>query len=304
MAINYAESYQQALANAFPKALHFGALWRTDNASRYKKIDAKTVKIPVLDVTGRIDGNRSKITGPSVRHSLDWETKTLTQHRTWDTLVHPVDVNQTNMVLTITQITKTYNEQQKFKEMDCYTASKLYSNFIAQGGKANTKALTTDNVLAYIDAVMEAMDEAFVPVSGRILYVTPHINTLIKNAKNLSRVLGATESAIKRSIERVDELSIESVPSTLMKTLYDFTVGAEPAAAAEQIDMMFLHPDAVLPISTYATAMLSEPTALSEGKWVYFEEAFEDIFILNRRKDALAFHVTASSDETTGGSDE
>ena len=188
MVINYAESYQQALANAFPKALHFGALWRTENASKYKKIDAKTVKIPLLDVTGRVDGDRSKITGPSVRHSLDWESKNLEQHRTWDTLVHPVDVNQTNMVLTISQITKTYNEQQKFKEMDCYTSSKLYSNFIKQGGVANTKALTTENILAYIDEVMEAMDEAFVPASGRILYVTSHVNTLIKNAKNLSRV--------------------------------------------------------------------------------------------------------------------
>lgn len=304
MVINYAESYQQALANAFPKALHFGALWRTENASKYKKIDAKTVKIPLLDVTGRVDGDRSKITGPSVRHSLDWESKNLEQHRTWDTLVHPVDVNQTNMVLTISQITKTYNEQQKFKEMDCYTSSKLYSNFIKQGGVANTKALTTENILAYIDEVMEAMDEAFVPASGRILYVTSHVNTLIKNAKNLSRVLGATESVIKRTIERVDELSIERVPSSLMKTLYDFTVGAEPASNAAQIDMMFLHPDAVLPIQTYSTSMLTEPTALSEGKWVYFEESFEDIFILNKRKDALAFHVTENSDKTSGGSEE
>ncbi len=292
MAINYAESYQQALANAFPKALHFGALWRTENASKYKKIDAKTVKIPVLDVTGRVDGDRGKITGPSTRHSLDWESKTLTQHRKWDTLVHPVDVNQTNMVLTITQITKTYNEQQKFKEMDCYTSSKLYSNFTNQGGRASTQTLTKENILAYIDEVMEAMDEAFVPSSGRILYVTPHTNTLIKNAKDLQRMLGATESVIKRSINRVDELTIEVVPSKLMKTLYDFTVGAEPATSAAQINMMFLHPDAVLPISTYATAMLTEPTALSEGKWVYFEEAFEDIFILNQRKDAIAFHIT------------
>ena len=61
------------------------------------------------------------------------------------------------------------------------------------------------------------MDEAFVPSSGRILYVTPHTNTLIKNAKDLQRMLGATESVIKRSINRVDELTIEVVPSKLMK---------------------------------------------------------------------------------------
>ena len=295
MTINYAESYQQALANAFPKVLRFGALWRPENASKYKKIDAKTVKIPVLDATGRVEGSRNTITGPSVRHSLDWETKELTQHRKWDTLVHPVDINQTNMVLTITQITKTYNEQEKFKEMDCYTSSKIYSDFIAQGGKANKDALTEENILAYIDEVMQLQDEAFVPMSGRIMYVTPHVNKLIKNAKELNRSLNATDKSIKRTIERVDELFIESIPSTLMKTLYDFTVGAKPDESAQQIDVMFLHPDAILPIQTYSTAMLSEPNALSEGKWVYFEEAFEDLFILNKRKDALAFHVSGGA---------
>ena len=296
MAINYAESYQQALANAFPKVLRFGALWRPENASKYKKIDAKTVKIPVLAATGRVEGSRNTISGPSVRHSLEWETKTLTNHRKWDTLVHPADINQTNMVLTIQNITKTYNEQEKFKEMDCYTSSKIFSDFIAQGGTANTDTLTTENILAYIDEVMELMDEAFVPVSGRVMYVTSKVNTLIKNAKALARSLGATDSRIKRTIERVDELTIESIPSLLMKTLYDFTVGAKAAGSAKQIDTMFLHPDAVLPIQSYAAAMLSEPSAISEGKWVYFEEAFEDIFILNQRKDALAFHVSGGDE--------
>ena len=59
--------------------------------------------------------------------------------------------------------------------------------------------------------------------------------------------------------------------------------------------MMFLHPDAVLPISTYATAMLTEPTALSEGKWVYFEESYEDVFILNKKKKAICFNVQAAA---------
>ena len=28
------------------------------------------------------------------------------------------------------------------------------------------------------------------------------------------------------------------------------------------------------------------------GQYYYFEEAFEDVFILNQRADAIAFHVT------------
>lgn len=295
MPINYATQYQAALANAFPKVLHFGALWNVANAGKYKPVDAKTIKIPVLDVTGRVEGSRGSISAPSVRHSNDWETKTLINHRKWDTLVHPMDISQTNMVLTIQNITKSYNEQQKFREMDCYMSSKLYADFSGIGGVANSTALTKDSILAYIDSVMEAMDEAFVPSVGRTLYVTPQTNTLIKNAKEIQRYLSATESAVNRTINRVEDLMIEVIPSSMMKTAYDFTVGAVPATSASQIDMMFLHPDAILPVQTYSTAMLSEPSALSEGKYVYFEEAFEDVFILNKRKDALAFHTTAKA---------
>lgn len=290
---NYAVQYQQALANAFPKVLHFGALWRAANASKYKVVDAKTIKLPVLDTTGRVEGSRGTINGPSMRHSNDWETKELSNHRKWDTLVHPVDIQQTNMVLTIQNITKAYNEQQKFQEMDCYVSSKLYTDWEDVGGTANSDTLTKENILEYVDEEMERMDEAFVPRVGRILYVTPTAHKIIKNSQDLRRSLSATDRAVNRSIDRIDDLNIEVIPSALMKTLYDFTVGAKPATGAKQIDMMFLHPDAVLPVQQYAAVMLSEPSAVTEGKYVYFEEAFEDIFILNRRKDAMAFHVTA-----------
>lgn len=295
MTINYATQYQQALVNAFPKVLHFGALWNVANASKYKPVDAKTIKLPVLDTTGRVEGSRGSITGPSQRHSNDWETKELTNHRKWDTLVHPVDIQQSNMILTIQNITKTYNEQHKFKEMDCYVSSKLYSEWTQGGGTANSDALTIENIMEYIDEEMIRMDDAFVPMTGRILYVTPQSNKLIKNAKEIQRYLTATDKSISRSINRIDDLTIEPIPSALMKTLYDFTVSATPASGAKQIDMMFLHPDAVLPVQTYSTVMLTEPSAVTEGKYVYFEEAFEDIFILNRRKDAMAFHVTEAA---------
>lgn len=292
METNYATLYGQALANAFPKVLHFGRLWNLENRNRYKVVNAKTIAIPVIDVTGRVEGSRNTIVPPTQRHSNDWESKTLTNHRKWETFVHPVDIMQSNTVLTIQNITKTYNEQQKFREMDCYVASKLFGDWSDLGGAAAGDTLTVENILQYIDEVMEAMDEAFVPGVGRVLYVTPHVNTLIKNAKELTRYLSATDRGVNRTVNRIEDLEIEVVPSALMKTLYNFTVGAVPAAGAKQIDMMFLHPDAVLPVQTYSAAILSEPSALSENKYVYYEECFEDVFILNRRKDAIAFHVT------------
>ena len=112
--VNYAEQYARALAQNFPYVLNFGKLFNTPNNSIYKVIDAKTIKIPTISTTGRTDGNRDEITGFSRNVDNDWEVKTLANHREWDTLLHPQDVNQTNMVVSIQNATKVFNETQKF----------------------------------------------------------------------------------------------------------------------------------------------------------------------------------------------
>lgn len=293
---NFAQKYQDALAQAFPKVLHFGDLWNTANKATFKldEAHANVVYLPVLSTTGRVNGSRGTIKDASQRHSIEWEAKTLKNHRIWDTLVHPQDINQSNMVLTIQNITKVFNETQKFKEMDCYLASKLFTDWSAISGKtADTTALTAANILSYIDGVMQAMDEAEIPEEGRILYVTPQYNTLIKNAVELQRYLAAQDKDVMRTIKRIDDLIIKKVPSNRMKTAYDFTEGAVPGTSAKQIDMMFVHPLSVLPVTQYSQVLLDPPSATTNGHYFYFEESFEDVFILNQRADALAFHVTA-----------
>ncbi|MDO4778517.1 MAG: capsid protein [Tissierellia bacterium] len=295
-AVNYAEQYGKALAQAFPNVLHFGALYNTPNNSIYKVVDAKTIKIPVITTKGRKAGNRDTINGFTRNHDNDWELKTLTNHREWETMIHPQDVNQSNMVMSIQNATKVFNEEQKFPEMDCYTISKIHElkNGVDSGSDDNT-VLTVENVLQTIDKFMEQMDEANVPAAGRILYVTPKVKTLIKNAKDIMRTIdvNGNSGVIARNVSRIDELQIETVPSTLMKTVYNFDEGAKPGHSAKQINMFMIHPWAVLTPVSYAFAQMEEPSAHSKGKYLYFEESFEDVFILNKRSKAIAFNVEA-----------
>lgn len=295
-AVNYAEKYSQALAQAYPFVLYFGDLWNTENKGRYRVVDAKTIQIPVITTSGRIDGDRDTIGTFQRRHDNDWETKTLSNHRQWDTLVHPMDVNQSNMVMSIQNATKVYNETQKFPEMDAYTISKLHElKTAADSGSDNTTVLTIDNVLTVFDTAMEAMDEARVPQAGRILYVTPAVNTLLKNAKEVTRTINLNNNTgvMQRAVSRIDEVTIKVVPSELMKTAYDFTTGWKAGLSAKQINMFLVHPSSVLPIVSYSFAGMQEPSALTKGKHLYFEESFEDIFILNNRKAAMFFNVEA-----------
>lgn len=293
--VNYAEAYERALAQAYPNVLNFGELYNVSNNQVYKFVDAKTIHIPSISTTGRKNVNRDAIDGNFQRNvDNSFETKTLTFYREWSTSIDPADVLDTNMILTIQNATKVFNEEQKFPEKDAYTISKIYADWTAEGKAADTTALTVDNVLVVFDKLMEAMDEALVPSTGRLLYVTPAVKTLLKQASNigLSRDVNSNAHKIDRVVNRLDEVRLITVPSFLMKTAYDFTVGFEPSTTAKQINLFLVHPSAILTPNKYAFVGMEAPAAGTKGDYIYYEKEYADVFILNNRTGAIAFNIT------------
>ena len=295
-AVNYAESYERALAQAYPNVLNFGELYNASNNQVYKFVDAKTIHIPSVSVSGRTDVNRDVMNGQFTRNvDNNYETKTLSFYREWSTSIDPADVMDTNMVLTIQNATKVFNETQKFPEKDAYTISKIYADWVLEGKSADTTALDVDNVLVVFDKLMEAMDEALVPSTGRLLYVTPAVKTLLKQASQigLSRPVNTTgPNIINRVVDRLDEIKLITVPSFLMKTAYSFTTGFEPKQDAKQINMFLVHPSAILTPNKYAFVGMEAPAAGTKGDYIYYEKEYADVFILNNRTGAIAFNIT------------
>jgi len=306
--LNYATEYLSALEQEFPYVLYFGALFAAPNNGRFRWVNSRVIEIPHIETTGRVDGSRDTIGTRKRNYNNDWTPLTLENHRTWQTLVHPRDVDETNQVATIANITRVFNDTQKFPEMNAYLISKVFADWCGSGAGArtpDTTVLTDENVLEVFDQMMQEMDERRVPRQGRILYVTPEVRTLINNAKQIYRHidLNTASSAIKRGITSIDDVEIPaSVPPDMMKTLYDFTEGWAVDENAQQINMFLVHPQAVITPISYEFAQLDPPSAGSQGKWDYFEESFEDVFVLPHRKDAIAFNVkAATSNAGTGG---
>lgn len=293
--VNYATEYNAALAQAFPYVLNFGALYATPNNGRYRWVNSKTIEIPVISTTGRKDANRDAIGAMGRNWDNSWETKVLSNERQWDTLVHPMDIEQTNMVASISNITRVFNEEQKFPEMDAYLVSKVYADYIAAGGTPVTTVPDVDNILELFDSMMENMDEARVPPNGRILYATPEIRKILKNAAKIQRNIdvGTEGSTVNRAVNRLDEVEIVNVPSVLMGTVFDFSTGWAPGVGTKAIRMFLVHPLAVITPTTYDFASLDDPSATTQGKYAYYEESHEDVFILNNKKGAIEFNVEA-----------
>ena len=311
-AINYAKEYSRALAQKFPYVLNFGALYNTPNNGRYRWVNGKTIEIPSISTTGRVNGDRDSIRTAARNFDNAWEPKTLTNERKWSTLVHPMDIVQTNMVTTIANITQVMNEEQKFPEMDAYTVSKILADWKQTRDEEgnlrtpDTTALTKANVLSVFDALMLKMDNERVPANGRILYVTYEVKKLLQNAQidannTLGRSIDVTKNngTIDRQVSRLDEVQVIGVPATLMRSAYNFTEGWAPIAGSDQINMFLVHPLAVITPVSYSFAQLDAPSAGSEGKYVYYEESFEDVFILNKKAGAVQFNITQGSGTTT-----
>lgn len=294
--LNYAKEYSQALAQAYPYVLYFGALWSAVKPD-VKFLNNNTVILPSLSVKGRGNGDRDSIGTFSRNFNNAEETKVLKRHRTWDTLIHPRDIDETNHVASITNITRVMNEEQKFPEMDAEMITELYALKNAIEAVTPDDVLTLANVLTKFDAMMDKMDEARVPAAGRLLYADTYTKTLIDTAKEAARNLSATDTAVARSLDRIGEVEIIGVPTSVMKSKFIFkdTDGFEVASDAKDVKMLLVHPSAVIPVIAYDFAELGAPSSLSKGKWTYFEESFEDVFIFNKKHAGIQFYIEKSA---------
>lgn len=112
--VNYASEYSRLLAQAYPYLSYFGAIWASENSNRYKPGMGKTMYIPTLTVSGARAVNRDSIDGNFSRNwDNQWQAVELQMDREWDTLVDPMDIDETNEAASIANITRAFAELQK-----------------------------------------------------------------------------------------------------------------------------------------------------------------------------------------------
>ena len=112
--VNYAAEYSRALAQAYPYLSYFGAIWASPNSALYRPGMGKTMYIPTLTTSGARAVNRDQITGTFNRNwNNELQAVELQMDREWDTLVDPMDIDETNLVATIANITRAFTEFQK-----------------------------------------------------------------------------------------------------------------------------------------------------------------------------------------------
>ena len=181
---SYAEQFEQALQQKYAKELTSYALEQSN--PQVKFINAQTIKLPNITVSGYKDHNRSNMGFNTGSISNEWEPKKLAHDRDIEFALDPMDVDETNLVIEVANVQNVFETEQAIPERDSYRYSKLYSEakaYTANGAVIDTTTtLTPANILDWFDDQMEKMDDAGVPSEGRILYVIPSIHKMLKQA--------------------------------------------------------------------------------------------------------------------------
>ena len=112
--VNYAVEYAKELANAYPYLSYFNEIWNGPNSTKYKPVNGKTIMVPSMSTSGARAVDRDRIDGVFTRYwNNEFQPLTMRMDREWDTLVDPMDIQETNMVATIANITETFNQFQR-----------------------------------------------------------------------------------------------------------------------------------------------------------------------------------------------
>lgn len=292
--VNYVTRFEKDLRQKYSRELCTDGL-TTQNVSF---VNAKTIKIPYITLGGYKDHSRN---GGFNRQSAanEYMTKTLEHDRDVEFFVDAMDVDESNEALSAANITNVFEAEHAIPETDAYRISKLYSEFTDASGTVDNTKLTIENILTTFDKWMETMDDAEVPVDGRLLYVTPAINTLIKQADKITRMIDVSaQRGIDRRVRSLDEVTIKTVPSGRMKSSYDFTDGFTPAEDAVQVNMILVHPSAVIACDKHSYINLWAPGSHTQGDgYLYQNRKYGDLFVLDTRKDGIMINADAAPSE-------
>ena len=294
--LEYATIFSNVLRELYGQELTCNDLYQSN--SDIQIVNGKDIKIPKLSVSGYKDHTRGAGGFNSGTYSNGYETKTLDHDRDIEFAIDPMDVDETNLVVSIANIQKRFEKTQAIPELDCYTYSKLYSEAKRVGSIIKTSTLTAANVLSDFDDNLEAFSEAGVPLDRVIMYCTPKYNKLLKNAEGIQRTLEISSAkSIDRRVRSLDDIAkIKKVPSARLKTLFNFTNGCVADETAKQIDYILVDPEAQVSRNKYSYIKVFTPGTDSRtaDNYMYQNRRFNGTFGIDELlKDGIIIHAEA-----------
>ena len=230
MAINLVTTFKPLVDEKFTTASKKSLLTNTD----FDWTGAHTVKVYKISTSAMNDYGR---TGPAQGNwsrygavaSLDAVTEefTLKKDRSFTFAIDKLDTDETAQQLQAASALERQLREVVIPEVDAYTYGIMCAN---AGTVPAAKGLTATNIYAEILAGSEALDNAEVPETGRVLVVTPATYALMKKCKDITMETDiGNDLRLKGVIGILDGMTVQKIPANRLPAGFGFMI-AHPCA--------------------------------------------------------------------------
>ncbi len=203
------------------------------------------------------------------------EEFTLKKDRSFTFAIDKLDEDETKNVMQASAALARQVREVVVPEVDAYTYGVMCAN---AGIKPDAVTLTKDNIYGEIIKANNALDNANVPETSRIIIVTPDVYFLIKQSKDIIMETDiGSDMRLKGVVSNLDGAMIVKVPAARLPEKFGFMIAHYSATVAPtKLEEFKIHED---PIGISGT--------LVEGRINY------DAFVLDNKKDGIYYQVQA-----------
>ena len=162
------------------------------------------------------------------------EEFTLKKDRSFTFAIDKLDTDETAQQLQAASALARQNREVVIPEVDSYTYDVMCSK---AGHKPNAKALTASNIYTEILAASEALDNAEVPETGRVLVVTPSVYALMKQSTDIVMETDVgNDMRLRGVIAILDGAAVMKIPAVRLPTGFGFML-AHPVATVAPVKL-------------------------------------------------------------------
>lgn len=276
MAINLATKFLPYVDEKFSTESKKSILTNQD----FNWTGAKTVKVYKISTSDMNDYDRPGTGGNWSRYGqvngLDAVTEefTLKKDRSFTFAIDKLDSDETVRNLQAASALERQIREKVLPEVDAYVYGVMCEN---AGTKPAAKGLTKTDIYTDILAGNQALDNAEVPETGRILVVTPDVYVLLKQCKDITMETDiGNDLRIKGVIAMIDGAMVIKVPKNRLPEKFGFMI-AHPCAT-------------VAPTKLEDYKIHEDPPGISgslvEGRIAY------DAFVLENKAKAIYYQAT------------
>lgn len=223
--LQYAVILQTALDQKAVQASTTG--WMEANAGQIKYSGGKEIKIPSMTVDGLADYDRDNgYAQGGVK--LEWKTYEMTQDRGRKFQLDSMDVDETNFIVTATEVMNQFQSNHVIPEIDAYRYSKI-SKIVDEKGtekQVNTDILTPSNVFDSLVRDLVAVEDR-VGLADLVITMTPTVQGLLQIAvkENISNAT-FSQGGIDLTVPAFNSVPIIRVASNRLVSDIDILSGS------------------------------------------------------------------------------